>query len=106
MSGSIYIGGIVSKIARFYGIKVDHLEAMPPILLNDVFIKNSKQFSLVNEKLIWLGDSTQEGDKGENEIMREIDEFQGIEGEVLTTQQEGPSSQRKRIKNESTSRGA
>ena len=75
-------------------------------MLDDAFIKNSKQFSLVDEKWIWLGDLAQEGSEGEDTITREIDKFQEVEGDVQVTQQEDPSSQRKRARSEGTSRGA
>ena len=99
-SGAICIGGIVTKLARFYRIALDPLPSTPPVLLDDTFIKNSKQFISINEVWVWTHDIGES--EHMNAIFQEIDEFEGQE-EDHYTQPSHP--QRKRSRHEGTSQG-
>ena len=99
ISSSICIGGIMTKLANFYGLQLDNLECIPVILLNNTFVKNSKQLSFMENKWVWKGDAPQVvGEEGDvmDTIVREIEEFKGNEGvEGDPTQvihEEGPPS--------------
>ena len=51
--GAICIGGIVTKLAQFFGVDVQNLPSIKPLFLDETFIRNSKQFTLLNKK--WVG---------------------------------------------------
>ena len=50
--GAICVGGIVTKLAQFYEVDLDALHPTKPILLDDTFLKHSKQFTSLNEALV------------------------------------------------------
>ena len=50
VSGSICIGGIVTKLVTFYGIQLDSLKCIPPVLFEDTFV-NKK---VVREMMLWM----------------------------------------------------
>ena len=52
-TGAICISGIVTKLAQYYGIDLDLLHPTNPILLDEIFIKNSEQFTSINEVWVW-----------------------------------------------------
>ena len=43
--GAICIGGIVIKIAQSYRIDLQNLPSLKPMILDESFIRNSKQFT-------------------------------------------------------------
>ena len=51
VSGSICIGGIVSRIAQYFGIALDHFDSTFYSLLDEKFIRNSNQFKKINNFL-------------------------------------------------------
>ena len=42
ITGAICLGGIVTKLAQFYGVDLYALHPTKPILLDDTFLKHSK----------------------------------------------------------------
>ena len=56
VTGAICVGGIITKLAQFYGVDLDVLHPTKPILLDDTFLKHSKQFTSINEALVWKHD--------------------------------------------------
>ena len=54
--GAICIGGVVTKHAEFFGIDVQNLASIKPLFLDENFIRNSKQFTLLNKKWVWKHD--------------------------------------------------
>ena len=54
--GAICIGGVVTKLAQFFRIDVQNLLSIKPLLLDETFIRNSKQFTLLNKKWVWKHD--------------------------------------------------
>ena len=50
--GAICIGGIITRLAQFFGVDVSKIPSIKPISLGEAFIQNSKQFTLMNKK--WL----------------------------------------------------
>ena len=71
VSGSICIGGIVSRIAQHFGISLKTSESIPYSLLDEKFIKNSNQFKKVNNLFIWKNDEVVEEDHDQD--MEDID---------------------------------
>ena len=53
VSGSICIGGIIFKIAQYFGITLDRFDSIPYSLLDEKFIRNSNQFKKVNNLFVW-----------------------------------------------------
>ena len=53
VSGSICIGGIISRISQHFGITLKTSESIPYSLLDEKFIKNSNQFKKVNNLFVW-----------------------------------------------------
>ena len=97
VTGAICVGGIVTKLAQYFGVDLDALHPTKPILLDDTFLKHSKQFTSINEAWVW------KHDLGESEhidaLFQHIDEFEAQEEE------QAPQSahQRKRTRQEGTS---
>ena len=60
VSGSICIGGIISRIAQYFGITLNPNESIPYSLLDEIFIKNSKQLKKVNNLFIWKNEEAME----------------------------------------------
>ena len=52
VSGSICISGIVSRIAQYFSITLDHFDSSPYSLLDEKFICNANQFKKVNNLFI------------------------------------------------------
>ena len=50
--GAICIGGVVTKLAQFFRIDVQNLPSIKPLFLDETFIRNSKQFTLLNKKWV------------------------------------------------------
>ena len=50
--GAICIGGVVIKIAQFYRIDLNSLPSLKLMLLDETFIRNSKQFTSLNKKWV------------------------------------------------------
>ena len=98
-SGAICVGGIVSKLAQFYGVDLDALHPTKPILLDFTFLRNSKQFTSINEAWVW------KHDLGESEhidaLFQQIDEFEE-QGEEEAPQK-APQKKRSRQEGEGTS---
>ena len=53
VSGSICIGGIISRIAQYFGIALDCFNSTAYSLLDEKFIRNSNQFKKVNNLYVW-----------------------------------------------------
>ena len=71
--GVICIGGAVTKIAQFYRIDLHSLPSIKPMLLDETFIQNSKQFTSLNKKWVWKHDL---GDHENVEVLfQEIKEY-------------------------------
>ena len=49
---AICIGGVVTKLAQFLGINVQNLASIKHLFLDETFIRNSKQFTLLNKKWV------------------------------------------------------
>ena len=60
VSGSICIGGIISRIAQYFGIALDHFDSTPYSLLDEKFIRNSNQFKKVNNLFVWKNEEAVE----------------------------------------------
>ena len=98
--GAICIGGVVTKLAKFFRIDLHNLVSIKPMFLNESFIKNSKQFTSLNKK--WV----QKHDLGDREnveaLFQEIEEYQG-EKEQQQEEQVEPPPIKKRTRSEETS---
>ena len=98
--GAICIGGVVTKLAQFFRIDVQNLPSTKPLLLDETFIRNFKQFTLLNKKWVW------KHDLGEHEnvkaLFQEIEEYQGEEEQQQGWQVEHQPS-KKRTRSEVTS---
>ena len=53
VSRSICIGGIISRIAQYFGIALDQFDSTPYSLLDEKFIQNFNQFKKVNNLYVW-----------------------------------------------------
>ena len=71
VSGSICIGGIVSRIAQHFSISLKTSESIPYSLLDEKFIKNSNQFKKVNNVFIWKNEKAMEEEHDQD--MEDID---------------------------------
>ena len=71
----ICVGGVVTKLAQFFRVDLHFLPSIKPMLLDESFIKNSKQFTFLNKKWVW------KYDLGDNEnveaLFKEIEDYQG-----------------------------
>ena len=97
--GAICIGGIVTKLAQFFGVDIQKLPSIKPLLLDENFIRNSKQFPLLNKKWVWKYDLSDQASV--EALFKEIEEYQ----EEEQTQQEHvePPPPQKRPRSEGTS---
>ena len=75
------------------------MQPTKPILLNESFIKNSKQFTSINEVWVWKHDLR--ASEHLDALLQEIDDFKGEAQEK--GQETQVSTQRKRPRHESTS---
>ena len=102
VSGSICIGGIVSRIAQYFGIELDHFDSIPYSLLDEKFIRNSNQFKKVNNLFVWMNEEAIEEEHDQD--MKDIDLIGnvGLENVALEEKQAQtpppPSSPRKRAR--------
>ena len=78
-AGTICIGGIVTMLAQFFGIDVQNLPSIKPLFLDETFIRNSKQFTLLNKKCVWKHDLSDQ--KTVEALFQEIEEYQGEEAQ-------------------------
>ena len=75
--GAICIGRIITKLAQLFRIDFQNLPSIKPLFLDETFIRNSKQFTLLNKKWVWKHDlSDQENMEA---LFQEIEEYQSEE---------------------------
>ena len=72
--GAICIKGIVTKLAQFFRIDVSNLPSIKPLFLDEIFIRNSKQFTLLNKKWVWKHDLSDQASM--HALFKEIEEYQ------------------------------
>ena len=104
VSGSICIGGIVSRIAQYFGIALDHFDSTPYSFLDEKFIRNSNQFKKVNTLFVWKNEEAIEEEHDQD--MKDIDLIGNVglenvaleEEQVQTPPPPPPSSPRKRAR--------
>ena len=107
VSGSICIGGIISRIAQYFGIALDHFDSSPYSLLDEKFIQNSNQFKKVNNLFVWKNEEAVEEEHDQDMEDIELIGNVGLENVALEEEQDltqvqtsppPPSSPRKRVR--------
>ena len=59
VSRSLWVGGIITKIANYFGITLKNFLSMPPPFLDENLLKNSRKFKHVRGLQVW---KNEEGD--------------------------------------------
>ena len=72
--GGICIGGVVTKLVQFLRIDVQNLPFIKPLFLDETFISNSKQFTLLNKKWVWKHDLSDQASV--EALFKEIEDYQ------------------------------
>ena len=75
VSWILCIGGIITKIAFYFGINFNNLASIPPSLLDENLFKNSKQFKKVEEVWLW---KYEEGERVNKDLAQDLEDIEQI----------------------------
>ena len=101
VSGSICIGGIISRIAQYFGIALDRFDSIPYSLFDEKFIRNSNKFKKVNNLFVWKNEKAIEEEHDQD--MKDIDLVANVGLKMVAFEEAQdppppPSSPRKRAR--------
>ena len=93
VSRSICIGGIISRIAQYFGIALDHFDSTPYSLIDKKFIRNSNQFKKVNNLFVWKNEEAVEEEHDQDIEDINLIGNVGLENVALEEEQDTPQVQ-------------
>ena len=53
VSGTLCVGGIITRISNFFKINLNNIPSLPPSYLDENLLRNSRQFKVVRNIWVW-----------------------------------------------------